>query len=675
MQQSGLYGSTGNRPKEKSARLIGKKPRRGRVLLFLALPLLALMGLSVSQGLCAPVISGVQGTLSDKSSITITGSSFGSTGPNVVLFDDYEKGASGGTVSTASGSAQVGQWTYAIGGITYSTSYAHSGNKSGKSEWANAVSGSIPQTQLNFSSADRVFLSWWQYVPAGKVIPGTTNPSLGGTNWKTFWIWSDPFPTSDHLTVYLNDTNGPGGWSYALSGDDTSLSYNSGSPSVYRSSYLTKGVWNRYSFYFYGSSSQGAIKMYEVSSTQGFHTILDSSGVNTMRSGQLWNRLTLPGYGRKDSNSQTYVDDVYFATGAGAQARVEMGNQSSYQNCSNLAILTPTSWSNGSVTATVRQGGFAAGQSAYLFVIDANGTASAGFPVTIGAGSSGGGGTNPPPASDNPPTVSITSPTSQPTYVTSQNSITLQGTAADDKGVARISWSNSLGGSGTASNLSGDWKSWSAVTIPLQVGQNSITVTATDTAGNTGSGKLVATYSAGTGTGTEAAWSANSQTGDPTWKNSGVTYCARILVQGSQITQSGSSIKLAFQGRTDGTPYTIKEVSIAQKDPRITGNVVSGTWTKVTFDANPVSNWNKYLVTVPAGSEKVSDPITFPLSAGKDYYVTFKINSPSVYLNPPSTFQELYFWSTDYAGTANWSRLGYQLTQDYHAFSRIYVVK
>lgn len=661
-----------NTEKRRARRALPVRPgqSKGRaVLLILTLSLFSVVGLSVSSALCAPVISGVQGTLSDTSSITISGSSFGANGPTVVLFDDYEKGTNGGTVSTASGSAQVGQWTYAIGDITYSTAYAQSGTRSGKSEWANAASGRIPQTQLKFPGANKVFLSWWQYVPTNRVIPGTTNPSLGGTNWKTFWLWSDPFPNSDHLTVYLNNASGPGGWSYALAGDDTTLSYNSGSPGMYRSTYLTKGVWNRYSFYFSGGTSTGVIKMFEVSKTQGFHTILDSSGLNTLRSGQLWNELTLPGYGRQDSNSQTYVDDVYVSTGAGAQARVEIGDHSAYLNCTNLAILTPTSWSDGTITATVRQGSFTAGQSAYLFVIDSGGNASAGSPVTIGTGGAGGGSTTPAPTTDAPPTVSIVTPTSQATYVTTQNSLTLGGTAADDQGVVSVSWANGLGGSGTATNLSGDWDSWSVVGVPLQVGQNIITVTATDTAGHTGSTRLVASYSTG------AAWSANSQTGDPTWKNSAVTYCARILVQGSQILQSGSSIKLGFQGRSDGVPYTIKEVSIAQKDPNRTGNVVSGTWTRVTFDGNPVSTWNRSLVTVPAGSEKVSDPVTFPLRPGKDYYVTFKISTPAVYLDPPSTFRELYFWSTDHAGDANWSNLGYQTTQDYHAFSHIYVVK
>lgn len=384
--------NTGNHVRGKTGPRAPKKPARRRSLLLLALFSLPVVVASfVSPGFCAPVITGVEGTISDGSSISIGGSGFGAVGPNVVLFDDYEKGSNGSTVSTASGSAQVGQWSKAIGGITYSTAYAHSGAKSGQSQWANAASGNIPQTQLSFNGADRVFLSWWQYVPTNRVIPGTTNPSLGGTNWKIFWLWSDPFPQSDHLTVYLNDSSGPNTWSYALCGDDTTLSYNSGSPSMYRSSYLTKGVWNRYSFYFSGSPSSGTIRMYEVSATQGFHTILDSSGLNTLHSGQLWNQLTLPGYGRQDGNSQTYVDDVYVATGSGAQARVEIGDRPVYTSCTNLALATPASWSGGTVRATVRQGSFPAGESAYLFVVDSNGNASAGFHITLGSEAAGGG--------------------------------------------------------------------------------------------------------------------------------------------------------------------------------------------------------------------------------------------------------------------------------------------
>jgi hypothetical protein len=167
-------------------------------------------------------------------------------------------------------------------------------------------------------------------------------------------------------------------------------------------------------------------------------------------------------------------------------------------------------------------------------------------------------------------------------------------------------------------------------------------------------------------------WSATSQTGDSNWKDSNVAYCVRLLVQGNQIAQSGDIIQLAFQGRVSGN-YTIQEVSIGEKDPNVAGNIVNGTWTRVTFDNRALTTWQTDVATVLTGSQKLSDKIPFTVQPGKNYYVTFKMNSPSVYLNPPSGYQELYFTTADYANEINWAGKGYLVAQDYHALSHIYV--
>ncbi|MBI3546946.1 MAG: right-handed parallel beta-helix repeat-containing protein [Gammaproteobacteria bacterium] len=97
------------------------------------------------------------------------------------------------------------------------------------------------------------------------------------------------------------------------------------------------------------------------------------------------------------------------------------------------------------------------------------------------------------PADTTPPTLTITAPTSNTTYAASSNTLNLAGTAADNVGVTQVSWSNSLGGSGTASGTT----SWSVASIALQNGTNTITLTARDAAGNNSSDTLSVTYSSG----------------------------------------------------------------------------------------------------------------------------------------------------------------------------------
>ncbi len=86
---------------------------------------------------------------------------------------------------------------------------------------------------------------------------------------------------------------------------------------------------------------------------------------------------------------------------------------------------------------------------------------------------------SPPPTTDTtPPTLTILSPSSS-TPSTTASTITFSGTASDNVAVASVNWSNNFGMSGTATGTT----SWSA-NIPLLIGNNTITVRATDTSGN-----------------------------------------------------------------------------------------------------------------------------------------------------------------------------------------------
>jgi hypothetical protein len=86
------------------------------------------------------------------------------------------------------------------------------------------------------------------------------------------------------------------------------------------------------------------------------------------------------------------------------------------------------------------------------------------------------------------PTIVITSPPGT-TALTYQPSIVIQGTASDPSGVAEVTWSDSIGASGTAQGTS----YWSTGAIPLREGTNTITIRARDGAGNTAWRSIVVT--------------------------------------------------------------------------------------------------------------------------------------------------------------------------------------
>jgi hypothetical protein len=78
-----------------------------------------------------------------------------------------------------------------------------------------------------------------------------------------------------------------------------------------------------------------------------------------------------------------------------------------------------------------------------------------------------------------PPSITILLPT-MTTVATSATSITVTGTASDNVGVAKVTWLNSTGASGVASGTN----QWSTGPIPLYVGMSTITIYASDAAGN-----------------------------------------------------------------------------------------------------------------------------------------------------------------------------------------------
>ena len=88
------------------------------------------------------------------------------------------------------------------------------------------------------------------------------------------------------------------------------------------------------------------------------------------------NISTLP-----SSKVEMWIDDVYIDI---TRARVMIGDNAVYANCTNREIQIPTAWATDEVTVTENDGAFTAGDTAYLFVINSDGEVSDGFEFVLG---------------------------------------------------------------------------------------------------------------------------------------------------------------------------------------------------------------------------------------------------------------------------------------------------
>jgi len=310
-----------------------------------------------------PSVSGVSGTIAQRSTITISGSNFGSA-PTVVVFDDFEGGTNGNTIPTGAGSALIGQWDEVRSPAIYSNTTAVSGSLSFRAEATDPFGLII--TYLPANTRD-VFLSWWMYIPSGDNLPGEGTPDH--TNWKVMWVLGADTTDDDLIVPGIMD--GP---SYIISGNDSPYT-------KWPDIDFQKGEWKRLWVWAKGGyDNDGQCHFWELDSTNAVLQRVNDNNVTIMYPGGIREQVNVNGYDRVTPNCHPTFDDVYIAAGSNARARVEIGNSSTYNNCTQLAVCPSTSWSGTSITAKCNLGGLS-GSGWYLFVIDASGNVSSGYLV------------------------------------------------------------------------------------------------------------------------------------------------------------------------------------------------------------------------------------------------------------------------------------------------------
>jgi hypothetical protein len=337
----------------------------------------------------AQTITGISGTASNGQNITITGSNFGG-GPNVLLFDDFEGGMNGNQLSLDR--APLGEWDSITSAAwtSYSNANAISGSLGARFDSYNYPPNQHPVILVDAPVPFNTFyISWWGLIPSGDRIPGCDG--YGGCNWKTVWVSTNDGNVND-ADVTIN-SNGPSTW--LIFGNDYPYEY-----SPYISGFdLVSGVWHRFQFFIKGSSNP-AVGQERIWATTPHGTVLRKSrDRQTLAVGDenKRQRFYVNGYVRNTPDSHPTFDDVYIAYGENAQARVEIGNASTYNGCSSLTMCTPTSWVSSSIVCTVRQGNLREGY-AWVYVTDAVGNTSPGYRITIGGTMAPPGGLSTPAA-------------------------------------------------------------------------------------------------------------------------------------------------------------------------------------------------------------------------------------------------------------------------------------
>jgi len=231
-----------------------------------------------------------------------------------------------------------------------------------------------------------------------------------------------------------------------------------------------------------------------------------------------------------------------------------------------------------------------------------------------------------PPDTQNP-TITVTAPTSSPTYSTSKSTINIGGTASDNVGVTSVTWSNNRGGSGSAFGTS----NWMISNISLQSGQNIITVTARDAAGNTGTDTIAIAYTAPITSTTSTTLSSTTTT---------VVSITTTTTTPVTTTTSSPSTTTSVVAITTTTPVT---TTILSDNTPPTGTITINNGDKLTHSPNVTLTLfatddgeelgGDALMTFSNDSKEWSDPEPYtvtkmwtltPGKGGKTVYVKFR---------------------------------------------------
>lgn len=323
----------------------------------------------------APTITSFNGSVSKGSSITINGSSFGTKSTAVpIKYDFFENGT--GTIKNG--------WEYSIS--TDNPVYNSNEPRSGSASHIRCTHGGASRFwYYNNAPLPSLYVTYWMRMKCSE------GSSLGLTdNYKLLQIRNSyPGTTSDYPEISVLAK--PSAMVNIAGEGAQYLTWASNNKIAKYWSLFSTDVWVRFEYYIKESSMNGfddgtVIMNIQYGEGNKFTQIINEHTETNISGGtKHFETVVFDAFARTNGTVITNdYDDIYIDN---TQARVEIGNEPVWSNCTHREIQIPTQWSSNSIIMTINKGSFSNGESAYLFVIDGNGGVSNGLPIVFGTSS------------------------------------------------------------------------------------------------------------------------------------------------------------------------------------------------------------------------------------------------------------------------------------------------
>ena len=368
----------------------------------------------------APDITSVDGTVQKGNTISIEGNGFGNKLSAAPLkYDFFEQSGAEYEV----GNKIKNDW---VGGDSISPPYYnpkyHSSNyrtgstKHIRTEWPSPNPGSeeagendshCPFYYDHNAPLKEIYVTFYVRIKIPSFVTADLAPNV---KWFRVVNETDPFYGYESPTLYTSFVlyDDPDSPYYKLIANKTGMRGNDGQTghTEYHTLPVDNGwngkvptpvndVWIRCEYILKESSAPGgvfdgtadgsAVVYYQMGGVGNkFIKVSDQTGIITNQSGNdlHWEAIRFSEYNRNELLDMTIdYDDIYIDN---TQARIEIGDDAVWENCTHREIQIPESWSDTSIEFIVNTGSFSDGQ-AFLFIIDSNGGVSLGKPIVIGS--------------------------------------------------------------------------------------------------------------------------------------------------------------------------------------------------------------------------------------------------------------------------------------------------